>query len=121
LFAISVETHFQARHSLSLSDGSKEPAHSHNWSVCAELSSGRLNKLGLVMDFNRLKKALDKIVGQFDNASLEQFDYFQQNNPSAEMVAKYIYEELLTKLPENVTLKAVTVGEKEGWAAKYCE
>jgi 6-pyruvoyltetrahydropterin/6-carboxytetrahydropterin synthase len=121
LFTISVETHFWASHRLTLPNGSKEPVHRHNWAVRAYVSSDRLNDTDVVMDFRRLKELVDNIVADFDNLQLEQLDYFQQNNPSAENVARYIYDRLEPKLPNCVELKAVRVTEQPGCSATFAK
>ena len=92
MFSISVERHFQASHQLIMPDGSKEAVHSHDWVVTANLSSEKLNNMGVVIDFRVLGAMIDKTVVEFNNSTLESIGYFQQNNPSAENVAKYIYE-----------------------------
>jgi len=119
LFIVSVETKFEASHQLLLHDGSKEPLHSHNWVIVADVSSTRLNSIGLVIDFDRLRSMLDDIAAGFDNTSLNENDYFHRNNPSAENVAKYVYEKLIAALPDDVKLQTVTVAEKPGCSAKY--
>ena len=121
MFTISVERHFRASHQLTLPDGSKEPAHNHDWVVTASLSSERLNNMGVVMDFRVLQEMIDKTVAGFDNAALESISYFQQNNPSAENVARYIYEKLRIELPEGVKLRNVRVVEEPGCSAKFHE
>ena len=119
MFTVSVETRFWASHQLTLPDGSKEPAHRHNWAVTADVSSNRPNSMGLVMDFGRLKTMVDNIVAEMDNTTLEKKDYFQRNNSSAEMIAKYIYEKLELKLPKAVTLNHIRVAEEPGCSAKF--
>jgi len=119
LFTVSVETSFNARHSMVLADGSREQPHHHNWTVSAQVGSDRLDERGVVMDFNRLKTMLDDIVAVLDNAVLDGIDYFQQNKASAEMVAIYIYEKLQVQLPEGVTLADVRVTEQAGCSAKF--
>jgi 6-pyruvoyltetrahydropterin/6-carboxytetrahydropterin synthase len=93
--------------------------HGHNWAVRAEVSSGELDSMGLVMDFRRLKAMLDDITADFDDRELEAVEYFRQNNPSAEAVAKYIYEKLEPKLPGNVNLEGIRVIEEQGCSAKF--
>lgn len=121
MFTISVERHFQASHQLTMPDGSKEPIHDHDWVVTVILSSEKLNNMGIVMDFQALKAMIDKTIAGFDNKPLESIGYFQQNNPSAENVAKYIYDKLLTKLPEGVKLQNVRVVEEPGCSATFRE
>jgi 6-pyruvoyltetrahydropterin/6-carboxytetrahydropterin synthase len=119
MFSVSIETGFQASHQLTLSDGSKESLHHHNWIVIAEVGRDRLDDMGLVMDFCRLKKVVDKIVAEFDNVSLDDIDYFQRNNSSAENVAKYIFDKLEPKLPGEVELRSIKVVEEPGCSAKF--
>jgi len=121
MFTISVETHFQASHQLTLPDGSKEPLHNHDWVVTASLSSEKLNNMGVVMDFQALKAMVDKTVAGFDNTALESIGYFQRNNPSAENVAKYIYDKLRNELPEGVKLRSIRIVEEPGCSAKFRE
>ncbi|MHC4744626.1 MAG: 6-pyruvoyl trahydropterin synthase family protein [Planctomycetota bacterium] len=119
MFAISVETSFQASHQLALPDGSKEPAHSHNWSVKAEVACETLDEMGVVMDFHKLRADLGDIIARFDNSRLDTIDYFRKNSESAENVAKYIHDELLERLPDGIRIASIEVGEEEGCRAKY--
>lgn len=119
MFTVSVETSFWASHQLTLPDGSKEPVHRHNWSVTAQVSSSKLNRIGLVMDFNLLREMVDNIVAQFDNIQLSENAYFKTHNPSAENVAGYIYDQIEPKLPKGVKLEAVKVIEEPGCSAKF--
>ncbi len=119
MFKISVETCFRASHQLTLPDGLKEATHSHNWLVTANVSSNKLNAMGVVMDFHRLKATVDTIVAKFDNISINRTDYFQRNNPSAENVAKYIYNNLEPKLPKGLKLQSIKIEEEPGCAAEF--
>jgi len=121
MFTISVKRHFWASHQLTLPDGSKEPIHHHDWVVTASLSSEKLNNMGVVMNFQTLQAMIDKTVAGFNNTALESIGYFQQNNPSAENVAKYIYEKLRIELPEGVKLRNIRVAEEPGCSAKFRE
>jgi 6-pyruvoyltetrahydropterin/6-carboxytetrahydropterin synthase len=121
LFRVSVETGFWASHRLTLTDGSKEAGHSHNWVVRADVSSSELNSMGLVADFRRVKGLVDEITADFDNVALEKVAFFQRNNPSAENVAKYVYEKLKAALPEGLNLDVVRVTEQPGCAAEFGE
>ena len=119
MFTVSVETNFLASHQLVLLDGCKEPLHQHNWLVAAEVSSNRLNSMGLVIDFRQLKSMLDNIASELDNMVLDKIDYFHRTSASAENVAKYIYEKLGYRLPKGVKLKSVSVVEEPGCSAKF--
>jgi len=119
LFTVIAEMSFKASHQLVLPDGSKEPAHHHNWSVTAEAGGRELDNTGVVMDFHRLRAELADILAPLDNSQLAAVEYFRQNNPSAENVAKYIFDRLETRLPKGVDLISVKVGEEQGCWAKF--
>jgi 6-pyruvoyltetrahydropterin/6-carboxytetrahydropterin synthase len=119
MWTVSVETHFWASHRLTLPDGSKEHAHSHNFSVTAYVGTEKMTDMGLVMDFRCLKAMLDNIVAEFDNVALDRIGYFKKNNPTAENVAKYVYEQLRPKLTKDVILEAIEVIEEPGCLAKF--
>ena len=120
MFTITIETNFAACHQLTLADGSKEPSHSHDWQVTVEVSSEKLDQIGCVMDFHQLKSAADSIAAELDNDRLAGLEYFQKNNPSAENVAKYIFDGLKSILPDEVVLTSVEVTEHPGCRAKFC-
>ena len=102
-----------------LPDGKREQIHSHNWFVETQVSSENLNKMGLVFDFNKLKQLLDEAVNTIANSNLEDNPCFQQQNSSAENVAKYIYESIEKKLPSGVRLDSITVTEEPDCWASY--
>jgi 6-pyruvoyltetrahydropterin/6-carboxytetrahydropterin synthase len=119
MFKISVQRQFHSRHQLMLPNGSIEPSHEHNWLVKAELARAKLNQDGFVMDFEHLNELLQKITAEFEDKLLNELDYFSKNNPSAENVAKYIYDSLAPILPAGVKLEHISVEEQPGCIAKY--
>ena len=119
MFTVSVETRFWASHQLTLEDGTKEALHYHNWLVSAEVGRDRLDNMGLVIDFHRLKAMVEGIIAEFDNTALEKNDYFQRNFASAENVAKYVYEKLADELQNGVKLDSIRVTEGDGFSAKF--
>lgn len=121
MFTIRVETHFQASHRLTLPDGSMEPSHDHDWLVTVDVSSSKLDKMGLVMNFQKLRAMMDEAVSDFDRTALDTIDYFRRNNSSAENVAKCIFERLQKKMPEGVKLQSVRVVEEPGCSATFSQ
>jgi 6-pyruvoyltetrahydropterin/6-carboxytetrahydropterin synthase len=119
LFTVSVEMGFRASHQLTLPDGSKEATHRHNWSVTADVAGEKLDNMGVVMDFRRLRAALGGIIAELADLPLNDIGYFQSNNPSAENVAKYIYDKLQARLPGGIELQGIKVGEEPGCWAKF--
>jgi len=119
LFTVSVQSGFRASHRLSLADGAVEPEHEHNWLVRVTVSGNKLDSMGLVMDFRRLRQLIEEVLGELRGVSLGQIDYFRQNSASAEHVAKYVYEQIEPKLPEGIGLENVTIVEEPGCVAGY--
>ena len=52
---------------------------------------------------------------------MSRIDYFRDNGESAEIVAKYLFEQLKPFLPAQVTLQRVTVVEEPGCWASFCD
>jgi 6-pyruvoyltetrahydropterin/6-carboxytetrahydropterin synthase len=121
LYTACIERHFPAAHQLRFPDGSKEDLHEHDWIVTACVSSEKLDELGTVMDFIQLGEMLEKILGEMADKNLESVEYFQQHNPSAEILARYIFEKLQPQLPSGVQLKHIKVVEAPGCWAIYSQ
>ena len=71
------------------------------------------------MNFHKLRELLENITSKFNRKSLNKMKYFKKNNPSAENVAKYIFEKLEPELPKNVKLECVSVIEEPLCTAKF--
>lgn len=118
MYSITATTTFRAAHQLKLA-GHIEIHHIHDWVVKAALGGENTDKDGLLFDFNKLKKILDEIVGQFNGRKLEDLDCFKDINTSAENIAKYIYDNIKKSLPERTELLYVEVTEMPGCSARY--
>ena len=119
MYTISVETSFGASHQLTLADGTKEPLHHHKWAITTQVGSEKLNNMGLVMDFRRLKTIVEEVLAEFASVPLDKISYFQMNNSSAENIARYIYEKIEPRLPGGVKLNCVIVAEEPDRRAKF--
>ena len=119
MFTVTVETTFYACHQLTLPQGAKEPLHYHDWVVKVGVSAEKLDKMGLVIDFARLKKMIDEIISPFKNKQLETLEFFETINSSAENVAKYLFERMEKRLGASGKLEFVEVTEAAGCSAKY--
>lgn len=119
MYTITVETTFKAKHQLTLTDGSLEDLHEHDWVVRAAVSVSKLDKAGLAIDFHELKKKVEKITSSLNGGQLESVAHFHGINASAENLAKYIYDKLESVLANHVKLRYVETGEEPGYWAKY--
>lgn len=120
-YKVRVDTDFTAEHRLTLPNGEKEKLHQHKWLVTAVISSEKLNKIGLVIDFNHLKKDIDRITEGISGDKMLEHKYFKENNCSAENVARYIYYALKPRLGKNLKLECIEVEEEPGFRAEFSE
>jgi 6-pyruvoyltetrahydropterin/6-carboxytetrahydropterin synthase len=122
MFEVSVREDFSAAHRLKGYPGECENVHGHNWIVEAFVRSGRLNKIGVTIDFHDIKDALRKILADLDHKDLNQIPPFDKVNPSSENIAKYVYDKLSDALNSPGTkVRKVSVYETADACASYWE
>ena len=120
MFELTVESSFSSAHNLREYDGACERLHGHNWRVELHIEAEKLDSNGLAIDFKLLKKELNKVVGGLDHRYLNEITPFDTLNPSAENLAKYIFEKLSKSLNNgNLRVSLVRVWESEQAAASY--
>ncbi len=120
-YELRIERNFHAAHALRLYDGSLEASHAHDWRTLIYVRSDRLDDIEVVIDFHALERTVEEILGELDDADLNEHAAFVGINPSAERVAEHIYRQLARRLPAGVTLSKVTVTEAPGCRASYWE
>jgi 6-pyruvoyltetrahydropterin/6-carboxytetrahydropterin synthase len=122
MYQISVEDEFSAAHFLSHYNGKCEKLHGHNYRVRVWVCGEKLNEGGMLADFSLLKKMLKEVLAVLDHANLNDLEIFN-NDPSAERIAKFIFDGIQSKLPEQVTdtafFWAVDVFENSRSMARY--
>ncbi len=119
MFKISVTTKFAAAHKLRGYEGPCENLHGHNWIIKATVGTKLLDKIGMAYDFKKLKSHLNEIIEKLDHQFLNEVTPFDEINPTSENVAKYIFESLAEKLPPNIKIIAIDVGESEQYVSSY--
>jgi len=119
VYTVIIETTFNASHQLTLLNGSKEPLHRHKWKVETAISGDKLDKMGLLIDFNRLKIMVESITAGLTGTQLEKTPDFAHINSSAENVARFIYERLEKSLDRGLMLDYIEVTEAPGCRARY--
>ena len=99
MYSLRVETEFAAAHFLSHYHGKCEKLHGHNYKVRLWVRGAELNEGGMVADFSLLKNCLRETVGLLDHSNLNDMEIFQ-NDPSAERIARFIFDKVRERLPE---------------------
>jgi 6-pyruvoyltetrahydropterin/6-carboxytetrahydropterin synthase len=122
MFEVSVDDSFAAAHNLRNYKGKCENLHGHNYKVRVVLTGPGLDETGLLYDFVHLKQVMRSVLGGLDHKYLNETKPFDELNPSAENIAKYIYDEAARQMnatTNGATLASVTVWESDLTAATY--
>ncbi|MCL4466685.1 MAG: 6-carboxytetrahydropterin synthase QueD [Chloroflexi bacterium] len=120
MYEISVRQHFDAAHYLRDYNGRCENLHGHRYEVAVSLSARGLDASGLAFDFTRLKRVLkERFLDVYDHVCLNDVAPYDRINPSAENIARTMFEGLSEHLadPESqASLHSVTVWESpDSW------
>lgn len=121
VYRVVVCAHFSASHQLRMYDGQLEPMHGHRWRVEALFAGPELDEIDVLIDFIQARQHLDDVLASFHNHHLNDLPCFGKCNPSAENVARQIFESLQDVLPVPGLLKRVTVTEAPDCLASYGE
>lgn len=121
MYRLRVYDYFSSAHFLNGYQGKCEALHGHNWKVEVEVEGERLDNLGMLIDFKTLREYLSGVLKKMDHCILNEIEEFKKTNPSAELIAKYIYKELILRFPSNIKISAVSVWETERSQAIYSE
>lgn len=121
MYELTVIVEFEAAHRIVDYPGKCNRLHGHNWSVEVTVKGKKLNELGMLIDFKELKKEVNKTIDKLDHVYLNELDAFVENNPTAEHIAKYIYEqlELSPLFVNNIKVKMIKVWESPKSAVTY--
>jgi 7-cyano-7-deazaguanine synthase len=94
--------------------------HGHNWRVAVSVQADNLDHRGMAIDFKDLRNVVGQVLEELDHTVLNEITVFQDINPSAENLARYIFEELEQLLRESgCRVRKVTVDESPGCTASY--
>jgi 6-pyruvoyltetrahydropterin/6-carboxytetrahydropterin synthase len=122
MYEVTIIKSFSAAHLLAQIGGKCEELHGHNFKVEVTLAAPNLNESGLLIDFRIVKKWLNEILDQMDHKHLNELPYFAGINPSAENIAKYIYDQMKLKIKEpQVRIALIKVWESENAVVTYIE
>ena len=121
MFEVSVEDTFAAGHALRNYKGKCENVHGHNYRVQVTFSGPELDSTGLLVDFVVVKKLMQTVVDRLDHQYLNDLAPFDVLNPSAENMARYIYQQVVEglKVREGVRVGLVRLWETDTAHATY--
>lgn len=104
MYTVSVQAHFDSAHFLRKYKGKCERLHGHRYVVEAAVRTEELNESGIAFDFVELKGHLRDLADELDHRNLNELPPFRDVETSAENLARYFYEELEDRLPEEIAV-----------------
>ena len=122
LFEVKVISSFAAAHNLKDFRGKCENLHGHNWKVEVVLRGKSLEANGILIDFSEVKAATREALEEVDHKYLNELKPFDVLNPSAENIARHIYEQTAKQMhatPNGAAISSITVWESDLTAATY--
>ena len=122
MYEVSVDETFAAAHNLRGYKGKCENLHGHNYKVRVTLSGKEVDSVGLLYDFVHLKQVIQSVIRSLDHKYLNELPPFDVLNPSAENIARYIYDQAAKQLhqaPNGAEVSSITVWESDVTAATY--
>ncbi|HCU25380.1 MAG TPA: 6-carboxytetrahydropterin synthase QueD [Deltaproteobacteria bacterium] len=122
MYEVIITQPFVAAHRLKLYGGEWEPLHGHNWKVEVRLAGRDLDRIEVLIDFLEVKKQVQNILKEIDYTYFNENERFSGHNPSAEIVARWIFGKVQAAISHPVArVQKVTVWETEDCAASYSE
>jgi 6-pyruvoyltetrahydropterin/6-carboxytetrahydropterin synthase len=121
MFEITIEETFAAGHALRNYRGKCENVHGHNYRCQVTVCGAELDNIGLLVDFVELKRTVHSVLDRLDHQWLNDYPPFDVLNPSAENMARYIYEQVTESLKprDGVTVDCVKLWETDTASALY--
>jgi 6-pyruvoyltetrahydropterin/6-carboxytetrahydropterin synthase len=122
MYEVSVDETFAAAHNLRGYKGKCENLHGHNYKVRVTLAGPEVDSVGLLYDFVHLKQVIQSVIRSLDHKYLNELSPFDVVNPSAENIARYIYDQTAKQLhqaPNGAEVSSITVWESDVTAATY--
>lgn len=120
MFEVIVKKSLFASHELKNYGGTDESPHDHHWIIEAKFRSDVLDKSGCAIDFRDIDRAFAEILTPYQGKTLNDTEPFKKMSPSAENIAKHIFETLISTLKDNkAQIISVTAWEDENHGATY--
>ena len=122
MYEVSVDETFAAAHNLREYKGKCENLHGHNYKVRITLAGPEVDAVGLLYDFVHLKQVIQGVIRSLDHKYLNELPPFDTLNPSAENIARHIYDQTSKQIRQTANgagIAGITVWETETTAATY--
>lgn len=110
-YDLTVKAHFDAAHHLYGYPGECKDLHGHTWDVEVTVTGSELDDIGIVYDFKNLKADLAAVLDRYDHTLINSVEPFDTMSPTAENLARIIYQQLVSVVDPCVSVTEVVVWE----------
>lgn len=124
MYTVAVQRDFIAQHFLIGGDwGAENRRHSHHYRIELQLHGESLDEHGYLVDIVAIEAALDALVAQYRDCTLNELDEFEGLNPSIEHFSRILCTTLSRRITApNIRTLAVRLWENEiAWAGYRLE
>ncbi len=118
MYEIAIEDTFDAAHCLRDYEGTCSRLHGHTYRVRAAFRFASLQDSGLAFDFRVAKEVLRDVLEYLDHKYINDLPEFSVQNPSAEAIAKHIFDRVKMSVPQTYSM---SVWETPTSCATYFE
>jgi 6-pyruvoyltetrahydropterin/6-carboxytetrahydropterin synthase len=121
MFEVSVEKTIACAHRLFGYQGPCEALHGHNYTIIVTYVGEEVDQFGMLVDFVDVKRLFNRVLAQMDHKYLNDLPLFEHLSPSAENIARVVYQEMQRTPFERGRLSSVKVWETPTQVATYRE
>ena len=125
MYELTVEIPFSAAHRIPGHPGRCARLHGHSYRALVTVGGPGLDGQGMLMDFGALKEICSQVIAPLDHVYLNELPGFVSSPPTAERIARHIYEGIAALLGARpgggVAMVRVAVYESERSSATYQE
>ncbi len=120
MYKAILKSSFRASHAVKMPDGTVEKAHWHDWKLTSCFSRDSLDELGFVIEFGLCQEIINSATTTLANQNINELGIFSPNYPTTELIAKYIFEQIATRLPSTtIKLDYVELTEQPNCLVRY--
>lgn len=111
-YRIRIHDIFESAHYLYkyYKDGSDEELHGHTFEAELFIDSPELHN-GISVDFLEIRKNFETLCKKLDHTLLNEIDPFSKQNPTAENLARFFYDELRQYVPAVARISEIRIWE----------
>lgn len=120
MYSVIIKSSFKASHAVKMPDGTIEKPHWHDWKLASSFSRESLDELGFAIEFGHCQDIINSAIETLNNKNINELEIFTQNYPTTELIAKFIFEQIATRLlGTGITLDHIELTEQPNCLVRY--